>query len=255
MQHFKTPTELITTAQLAALTAGGDDYIRTKGNEVLGLALRLDKNPKAPDVVAFGKGPRIVARAHRLFESGVTVPAFVKRGTNAWEYLGQYRATAIRSDALSIRRYASDRPRGSVAGVLFLEGTQEPQVRISGGGFADPETRREIEHAAIGFVTRQLESQGFKVHDRQRENCGYDLLAEAKDQQFLVEVKGTDSVSPRFFLSRNEWRCSQSNADWRLYVVCEARTVPALHMFTSSEIMAQFILDPLVWECTTIPSN
>ena len=47
MQHFEAPTGPITTAALAALTAGGDDYIRTKGNIVRGLALRLDLNPSA----------------------------------------------------------------------------------------------------------------------------------------------------------------------------------------------------------------
>lgn len=252
MPQFKAPNGLITTAQLAALTAGGDDYIRTKGNAVLGLALRLDINPKAPEVVAFGHGPRIVARAHRLLESGVSVPAFVKRGVNAWEYLGHYRATAIRGDASTIRRYASDRPRGTVAGVLFLEGSTEPQVRVSGGGFADPETRREIELAAIRFVTRELEAQGFKVYDRQRENRGYDLLAKSTAQQLLVEVKGTDSNAPRFFLSRNEWKCGRSNANWRLYVVCEARTAPTLYTFTQGQIESQFVLDPLAWECTEL---
>jgi hypothetical protein len=49
MQHFEAPIGTITTAELAALTAGGDDYIRTKNNEVRGLALRLDVNPRAPD--------------------------------------------------------------------------------------------------------------------------------------------------------------------------------------------------------------
>lgn len=251
MQPFEAPIGPITTADLAALTAGGDDYIRTKGNEVRGLALRLDVNPKAPDVVAFGTGPRIVARAQRLLNSGLSVPAFVKRGVNAWEYLGHYRATAIRRDASTIRQYASDRRPGSVAGVIFLEASTEPQVRVSGGGFADPETRREIELAAVRFVTMELEAKGFKVHDRQRENRGYDLLAESSGRKMLVEVKGTDSSAPRFFLSRNEWKCGQSESNWRLYVVCEARTAPTLRTFTPAQIRTQFVLDPLAWECTT----
>lgn len=250
MQQFKAPKGIITTTELAALTAGGDDYIRTKDNEVLGLALRLDLNPLAPNIVLVGEGPRIVARAQRLLESEKAVPAFVKRGTNAWEYLGQYRATALRNDAATIKRYASDRPTGTVASVLFLEESTKPHVSVAGGGFSDVETRREIEVAAVEFVTRELKSQGFEVHDRQRENRGYDLLAISGDQELLVEVKGTDLRTPRFFLTRNEWKCGQSNANWRLYVVCEARNRPTIHTFTSGQVEGEFCLDPLAWECT-----
>jgi hypothetical protein len=53
----------ITTAELARRTAGGDDYIRTKDGEIKGLALRLDLNKKAPEIVVVGKGPRIESRA------------------------------------------------------------------------------------------------------------------------------------------------------------------------------------------------
>src|SRR2546426_1291277 len=69
--------KFVTTNELAGLTAGGDDYIRTKRNEVKGLALRLDLNPDAPDAVVFGKGPQIEARAQRLVESGLTGPTYV----------------------------------------------------------------------------------------------------------------------------------------------------------------------------------
>ena len=65
---------LVTTAELANLLAGGDDYIRTKSNRVLGLALRTDLNPDAPDFVVFGKGPRIISRAELFLSSGVAVP-------------------------------------------------------------------------------------------------------------------------------------------------------------------------------------
>ena len=110
--------KILTTSELARATAGGDDYIRTKGNVVKGVALRRDLNPDAPDKIVFGKGPRIEARAQRFLDSGVVVPAYIKLGTNAWEYRGHYRATAIRRDSAIIRRYGSR--RRNVAGILFL---------------------------------------------------------------------------------------------------------------------------------------
>jgi len=241
---------ILTTQQLAKATAGGDDYIRTLGNKVLGLALRLDLNPEAPEIIAFGDGPRIVSRAKLLLAAGVAVPAYVKRDVNAWEYLGDYRATAIRSDAQTIERYSANREGERIAGVLFLESAAEPKLQVIGGGYADAETRREIELAAIDAVTKELEHRGFEVHDRQRENRGYDLLAVSMHETLMVEVKGTDAPLPRFFLTRNEWNCAQAQRSWRLFVVCKARSTPELHEYTESQVKQSFVLEPLAWECT-----
>jgi len=248
-------TKYLTTAELAKATAGGDDYIRTKNNEVRGLALRLDINPDAPDVIIFGTGPRIQARAQLFLDSGRAVPTYVKRDYGKWEYLGEYRATAIRRDKATIDKYSARRSGydGTVSGVLFLESTAEPKVQVSGGGFADPETRREIEAAAIGFVTRELERRGFRVEDHQRENRGYDLLAVSALSRLLIEVKGTDCIEPRFFLTRNERRCS-AQSGWRLFVVCGARSAPRLSEYTGDEMHRKFTLDALAWECTPISS-
>lgn len=125
----------------------------------------------------------------------------------------------------------------------------EPKVEVSGGGFPDPATRKEIETAAIAFVTSELIRRGFEVRDHQRENRGYDLLAVAPSGTLQIEVKGTDSQVPRFFLTRNEWRCSNEQASWRLFTVCSARSAPFLHEFTSEQMLQQFTLEPLYWEC------
>lgn len=241
---------ILTTDELAEATAGGDDYIRTLYNKVLGLALRLDINPEGPEIIAFGDGPRIVARAKLLLASGASVPTYVKRGVNAWEYLGEYRATAIRWDERTIKKHSTNRGDEKIAGVLFLESAAEPKVRVTGGGYADAETRLEIELAAIAAVTHELQRRGFAVHDRQRENLGYDLLAVSKVETLLVEVKGTESSIPRFFLTRNEWACAQAQLVWRLFVVCQARSAPVLHEYTQKEVARLFTLDPLAWECT-----
>ena len=243
------PPILLTTKQLAEATAGGDDYIRTLNNKVKGLALRLDINPQAPEVVAFGDGPRIVARAQAFLAAGIAVPAYVKRGVDSWEYLGEYRATAIRADAETIRKHSANRKGEKIAGVLFLESSAEPKVQVNGGGYADPQTRKEVELSAIEYVTTNLQQRGFAVHDRQRENRGYDLLAVSKHETLLVEVKGTDSLTPRFFLSRNEWNCGLSQANWRLFVVCQARRAPVHHEYSARQLSEVFALDPLAWEC------
>lgn len=240
---------LLTTKELAKVTAGGDDYIRTKNNKVCGLALRSDLNPEAPEIIAFSTGPRIQVRAELFLKAGNAVPTYIKRGTNAWEYIGEYRATAIRRDAATIAQHGKNRDIETIAGILFLESAAEPSVRLIGGGYADAETRREIEEAAIAVAITELERDGYVVQDRQRENCGYDLLAVSESKTLHVEVKGTDSPEPRFFLTRNEWSTAHALSTWQLYVVCESRGMPKLYKFSVNQIEQIFSLDPLAWEC------
>ncbi|MGD0949245.1 MAG: DUF3883 domain-containing protein [Candidatus Binatia bacterium] len=239
---------ILSTSQLAAALAGGVDYIRTKGNEVKGLALRLDLNRQAPEVVVVGKGPRIERRARLFLDSQAVVPAYVKRKANEWEYIGKYRATAYRTDRTTIDKYRQKRPAQRVAGILFLEAVDKAYVEVRGGGFADPQTRREIEVAAVEFATRWLKKEGYSVADRQRENCGYDLLAVSPAQTLKVEVKGTDATAPRFFISRNE-RTSSADGEWRLALVTSARTNPSLDLFSGPEAEDRFVFEPLAWEC------
>ena len=135
----------LTTAELAAATGGGRDYIRTRNNVPVGLALRENFNPEGPDVIVFGPGPRVAARARLLMDHGRcsrAVPVYVKRGTDMWVYKGDYRATDLRFDAATLQRYGpSRRGVGKVAGVLFLAPMEEPTVQVSGAGFASASRR------------------------------------------------------------------------------------------------------------------
>lgn len=244
------PPSWITTAELARRTAGGDDYIRTKDGDVKGLALRSDLNEDAPEIVVVGKGPKIQARAILFASSGKSVPAYMKRGTNAWELIGNYRAVAYRTDLATIRRHRRDAPEEGIAGILFLERTDEATVLIRGGGFADPETRRAVELAAVSCVTAHFKLKGYVVHDRQKDNLGYDLQVEKSDSVLNIEVKGTDGEFARFFLTRNERKCSTQDACWRLAVVTNARTNPQMQLLTIQQVEGMYNLDPLAWECT-----
>lgn len=114
--------QIIDTRELADITAGGTDFIRTKNGEVKGIAIRPDLNPEAPEIVLVGRGRNRQPRAQRYFESGSHIPAFIKRAANQWEYVGEYRATHYTEDRQEVER----RPKGSripnsVEGVLFLE--------------------------------------------------------------------------------------------------------------------------------------
>lgn len=244
------PDSWITTAELALRTAGGDDYIRTKNNIVQGLALNPELNEDAPEIVVVGKGPNIEARAKRFLDSGISVPTYMKHATNAWELVGNYRATQCKTDSATIRKYCGKRPVDEVAGILFLERTDEATVDVRGGGFADPATRRAVELAAVEFVWTQFESRGYTIHDYQRDNLGYDLLAVKPGSTLKLEVKGADGLGPRFFLTRNERKCAAQDQNWRLVMVTNARAAPQLQVLTIQDVERIFNLDPLAWECT-----
>jgi hypothetical protein len=239
---------LIDTDTLASITAGGDSYIRTKDGVVKGLAIRRDLNPEAPEIILVGNGPRIVANARLFAKTNSAVPTFVKRATNAWEFIGNYKAVKYSDEPEVIAKYANQRPADNLAGVLFLEQADTPKIAVTGGGFPDSKTRIEIEKAAISFVTDELKRRKYVVEDRQPENQGYDLLASQGSDVLLVEVKGTDATYPHFFLTRNEWKVGGSEARWRLFVVCQARTAPKLHEYTFGEINEKFTLEALAWE-------
>jgi hypothetical protein len=250
--------EVVTTSQLAKDTAGGDNFIRTKGGLVKGLALRLDLNPDAPTVVIVGKGAQREARAKKLLGITTAIPAYMKRGVNDWEYIGDYRAIAYRTDKATIRRMSKYRKPNTVAGALYLEGVEVNDVARNDGsfdsirnrGFPDPKTRKEIEEAAIKHVMQAFSTRGYVVHDHQKLNLGYDLCAVKNHTKTLIEVKGTDSLLPRFFLSRNERKCSMLNSNWRLAVVSQARTAPILKEYTAAQMETVFAFSALAWECT-----
>lgn len=240
----------ITTAELAIRTAGGDDYIRTKDNQVKGLALSKKLNTEAPEYVVVGKGQNIQARAKRFLDSGVAVPTYLKIDTNAWELAGTYRAVEYLTDHASIQKHCHPRSADDVAGILRLECTDEVEIEVRGGGFANPETRRAVELAAVRFVQTFFEAQGYTISDYQSSNLGYDLLAVKSGSSLKLEVKGTDGSTPRFFLTRNEHRCATRDKEWRLVIVTSARVRPQLRTLTFQEVKTTFDLDPLVFECS-----
>jgi rhodanese-related sulfurtransferase len=251
-------TSLLTTKQLEQATAGGDDFIRTAKGSVVGLALRLDLNPDAPDVIIVGKGIRRELRAKILALQGGTVPTYLKRGVNAWEFVGDYGPYIYKDDAATVQRLVRVRKPNSVAGGLFLStaaasakwAVDDERSRLGNRGFPDAATRKAIEIAAVNFVISRLTAEGFTVLDHQALNLGYDLLAQKGQRALRIEVKGTDSPFPRFFLTRNEYKCSLIAKDWQLRVVCEARTNPTMFKYSAEAMLKQFTLDPLAWECT-----
>lgn len=240
----------LTTKELALELAGGDSYIRTKNNIVKGLAITTERNPEAPEVIVVGIGPKIIANAKRFLEQQQYVPVYVKQAVKEWRYLGNYKADSYSQDVDVIEKHRKHRPVDDVNGILFLSSNDDLIVEVTSPSFPDQEMKKKIEISAVHFVTSYYENLGFRISDRQKDNCGYDLLVEKSKETLKIEVKGTSLSEQHFFLSRNE-RSKSADPLWRLAIVINALSNPELEIFNTAQMEYRFYFDALMWECTT----
>ncbi|MCG8337655.1 MAG: DUF3883 domain-containing protein [Proteobacteria bacterium] len=115
--------------------------------------------------------------------------------------------------------------------------------------FPDSKHRKAVEKAAVDKAIEFLEAKNYKITDRQKNNCGYDLLAkrEKKPNELHVEVKGTSLKEQRFFISRNEMKY-MPHPNWRLIIVTDALKRPKVSMLTQKQVQNKFKFDELSWE-------
>lgn len=82
--------------------------------------------------------------------------------------------------------------------------------------FPDAEHRKRVERAAIQEAERVFNAE-YRVTDRQKDNCGYDLLLVHRKtgEELHLEVKGTSTQVMHFYMTRNEQKYL-GNPRWRL---------------------------------------
>lgn len=113
--------EFYTAEEVANKTAGNDSYIRTKNNVVRGLAITLDKNPEAPNVIIVGDGVMIKKNADLLRNTLYPVKTFLKHDTNKWKYVGRYKVIKYSKSSDIIEKNRKHREAKRITGILFLE--------------------------------------------------------------------------------------------------------------------------------------
>ncbi len=116
------PGETYTRGEIHAAVGGGvQDYLPHVSGEVVCACLSADLNPDAPEVVLPGTSLGIERWARVFAEQSHHVPTFLKRGTNAWEYVGDYRVRRLAVQPAEIARHAEAAHRDDVTMVLYLE--------------------------------------------------------------------------------------------------------------------------------------
>jgi hypothetical protein len=122
MGHFAV-NHLYTRQEIAAVL-GGDtqSYLPNHDGRVVCACVVPKLNPDAPAVILSGKGPKVVKWGKVFASQQEFVPLFLKRATNAWQYLGNYRVVECSLDAEQISRWAEVSNRvGCLSMVLYLE--------------------------------------------------------------------------------------------------------------------------------------
>lgn len=123
-------------------------------------------------------------------------------------------------------------------------------------GFGTPEHRKKVEIAAECAVIKYYKTKGFACERVTHLPCGYDFVFTKGKSVMHVEVKGTSSPTPQFFITRNEYgKGLQSNPAWRLVMVTSALTeTPNITEYDALELRRAFDLEPYVYIGKFIPT-
>lgn len=127
---------------------------------------------------------------------------------------------------------------------------EEQACRI-GAGFGSPETNRQVEQAAISFVTKDYESRGWMVQSVEAGRRGFDLLCTKDALEEHVEVKGIQGEMVSFIVTAGEFRQAQSDNCFVLCVVTSALSDhPRLFRYSAKDFFKWFDLAPLTFRAT-----
>ena len=107
------------------LGGGVQDYLPHADGKVTYGAFAKDLNPDAPSTVLPGTGDEIERWARVFYEQGDAVPVFIKKRSNEWVYMGQYRCVELSEDRDAIAAQAKKTGRGDITMVLRLERARE----------------------------------------------------------------------------------------------------------------------------------
>lgn len=121
--------------------------------------------------------------------------------------------------------------------------------------FGTPEHRKKVEKAAERAVIAHYKMRGYSYKRMTHLPCGHDFVFTKGRSELHVEVKGTASSSPQFFLTRNEHEKGlQSNPAWRLVLVTSALSdAPTINAYNAERLKQAFDLEPYVYVGSFIP--
>jgi hypothetical protein len=150
-------------------------------------------------------------------------------------FLGQSNVWYADSDLLSVKAFQKDV-------IDYINAFQDipvtKQVKI------DAEARKQVELAAVKFVTEKYKRFGYQVTSREKENIGWDLDAAKEHVSLKLEVKGLAQSQISVRISNNEYKSMMNYKDsYRLCVVTNAIQQPVLTVFIWDSILRAWVSD------------
>lgn len=103
------------------LGGGKQEYLPHVDGRVVCACLKKSMNPGIPDKILVGDGVNVIRWARVFGEQRHFVPVFLKRESNEWVYVGNYRVLSLSEDRDEIRREADRAGRTGVTMILRLE--------------------------------------------------------------------------------------------------------------------------------------
>lgn len=77
-------------------------------------------NPEAPQCILVGNVPKVITKAERLATQGGSIPVFMKRAVNQWEFAGVFEFVKFSRDPKDFEEKAIAADRSDVVGALFF---------------------------------------------------------------------------------------------------------------------------------------
>jgi len=100
------------------------DYLPTVKTKIVAGCFVPELNPRAPEQVYSGAGPRIVAKAQQAAVYKLRLPIFMKRDNKAYEFVGHYSAVRFTQNETELERATAETGRTDITGVLYFEKTE-----------------------------------------------------------------------------------------------------------------------------------
>ena len=100
---------------------GTQDCLPHFNNEVVAVCIRQDLNPSAPKIMLVGKGRDKIKYSDILCGQTNSVPIFLKRGVNDWQFQGYFKTAKHTKDPNDIIEHGRTSGRKDIYIVIHFE--------------------------------------------------------------------------------------------------------------------------------------
>jgi hypothetical protein len=117
--------------EIYGMVGGGSkqSYLPERDGKILCGCFDPKLNSKAPCEIDAGNGPKVLGGAKRLAENGNSIPVFLKRKSNQWEFVGDYVSTGFSEDPEDL--YPKKQRRPNAVAVLYLKRIFESEEKAA----------------------------------------------------------------------------------------------------------------------------